>query len=36
VVAEGVSEELDELRKILYRGKDYLKIFRPAKASGPE
>ncbi len=24
VVAEGVSEELDELRKILYKGKDYL------------
>ncbi len=24
VVAEGVSAELDELRKILYRGKDYL------------
>lgn len=24
VIAEGVSEELDELRKILYRGKDYL------------
>ncbi|HOO99294.1 MAG TPA: DNA mismatch repair protein MutS [Bacteroidales bacterium] len=24
VIAEGVSEELDELRKILYSGKDYL------------
>ncbi len=24
VIAEGVSEELDELRKILYQGKDYL------------
>lgn len=25
VIAEGVSEELDELRTILYRGKDYLE-----------
>ncbi len=25
VIADGVSEELDELRKILYRGKDYLE-----------
>ncbi|MCD4681510.1 MAG: DNA mismatch repair protein MutS [Bacteroidales bacterium] len=28
VIAEGVSEELDELRKIAYSGKDYLKQIR--------
>jgi len=28
VIAEGVSDELDELRKIAYSGKDYLKQIR--------
>ena len=32
VVAEGVSEELDELRKILYKGRIILMIFRPQPA----
>ncbi|MCK7535016.1 MAG: hypothetical protein MZV63_30505 [Marinilabiliales bacterium] len=34
VIAEGVSQELDELRNIFYGGKDYLNDLQQRRASG--
>ena len=33
-IAKGVSEELDDLRRILYKGKDYLNYGRESERTG--